>query len=217
MDRRLCSRHPTRDRATLSKSRLRREPERRLARRGAVDARRGGSRVDREEMIRMELAARDLHAFQENRVGPRSELGLSAICTEGTTRQVSEADWCLKKNANASIVKMSADSTDRAIGQVSKEGARTWGGRNLSERLGNRTEAVGGPTLPAGGPACGPPTDDDASAPTPDAERERIEANLASIAPRRSCAACARSASRVPIRRKGERFSSSSATRSPAP
>ena len=26
----------------------------------------------------MELAARDLHAFQENRVGPRSELGLSA-------------------------------------------------------------------------------------------------------------------------------------------
>ena len=45
-------------------------------------------RVDREEMIRMELAARDLHAFQENRVGPRSELGLSAICTEGTTRQV---------------------------------------------------------------------------------------------------------------------------------
>ena len=148
----------------------------------------------------MELAARDLHAFQENRVGPRSELGLSAICTEGTTRQVSEADWCLKKNASVSIVKMSADSTDRAVG-----------------RLGNRTEAVGGPTLPAGGPASGPPTDDDASAPTPDAERERIEANLASIAPRRSCAACARSASRVAIRRKGERFSSSSGTRSPAP
>ena len=72
----------------------------------------------------MEFAARDLHAFQENRVGPRSELGLSAICTEGTTRQVSEADWCLKKNASVSIVKMSADSTDRAVGQLSKKGAR---------------------------------------------------------------------------------------------
>lgn len=81
----------------------------------------------------MELAARDLHAFQENRVGPRSELGLSAICTEGTTRQVSEADWCLKKNASVSIVKMSADSTDRAVGQVGKTSAPTWGGRNLSE------------------------------------------------------------------------------------
>ena len=78
----------------------------------------------------MELAARDLHAFQENRVGPRSELGLSAICTEGTTRQVSEADWCLKKNASVSIVKMSADSTDRAVLQVS---ARRGPGRGAGE------------------------------------------------------------------------------------
>ena len=73
------------------------EPERRLARRGAVEARRRGSRVDREETIRIEFAARDLHAFQENRVGPRSELGLSVRFTEGTTRQVSEQIGALRK------------------------------------------------------------------------------------------------------------------------
>jgi hypothetical protein len=35
------------------------------------------------------------------------------MCTEGTTRPVSEVIWCLKKSARVPIVKMGADSTDR--------------------------------------------------------------------------------------------------------
>ena len=174
--------------------------------------RRGASRVDREETIRIELAARDLHAL--SRESCRSAVRAGVV--GDMHRRNDEAS--LRGRLMPQEKRWRVDCEDerglprtalcRAGGQ---EGCPDVVREKSVGRLGNRTEAVGGPTLPVGGPACGPPTDDDESAPTPAAERERIEANPASIAP------CARSASRVPIRRKGQRFSSSSATRSPAP